>query len=260
MGPCDALDFFDAHCQLGLPAVPVDGARPFMDTTQELLSNMDGYGIRRALVWHLATRDAAVPAGNRLLAERLREAGDRLTGCWGFLPDAEGDGCAGESLFRAMRAANVRALRCWPDKNRFLLNGDTCGQTLGGMQERGIPLFLSVRAAAEWQMLSDLLRAYPRLHCVATDVGLWGVDRYVRPLFERYPHVCLETSEYQVAGGIAPIVERYGAGRLLFGSGFPAYHAGGGMLVIRHAPIPESVRRAIAGETLAVLLPAAQVG
>lgn len=260
MNAKDDLDFFDAHCLLGLPTVPPAGHGPFMASARDLLAGLDGYGIRRALVWHLATRDAAVPAGNRLLAEMVRDHEDRLTGCWGFLPDAEDETCTGERLFKAMKTANVRALRCWPDRCRFLLNSLSCGRTLGGMQERGIPLFISVSSAGDWQTLYSLLREFPNLNCIATDVGLWGVDRYVRPLFEHYPNMRMETSEYQVAGGIPAIVERYGAERIVFGSGFPLYHAGGAMLTIRHAPVPEAAKRAMAGETLAKILAAAQTG
>lgn len=251
------LDFFDANVVIGQPIAKSE-ATPA--TPASLLAAMDGYGIRRALVWHVATRDAAVPAGNRLLAEQLKDAGGRLAGCWGFLPDAESDGTAGAPLFKAMKEANVRALRCWPGKNRFLLCRESCDATLAGAQERAIPIFLSVPTAAEWQMVYALLRDYPRLTCVVTDVGLWGVDRYIRPLFEHYPNVRMEISEYQVAGGLPPLVSMYGASRLLFGSGFPLYHAGGAMLLVRHAQIPEPAKRAIAGETLAAMLASAQVG
>jgi hypothetical protein len=254
------LDFFDAHCCLGRAIVPARGGAPAPATVADLLAALDGYGIRRALVWHAAARDASVPSGNRLLAEQIPEGQGRLVGCWGFLPDAEPGSLAGEPLFKAMQTAGIRALHAWPAKNRFLLTRESCGRTLGGLQERAIPLLLSVSSAADWQTLYDLLRDFPRLTVIATDVGLWGVDRYARPLFEHYPNVRLETSEYQVAGGLQPLVETYGAGRLVFGSGFPIYHAGGAMLAIRHAPIPEAARRAIAGQTLAALLEAAQTG
>lgn len=254
------LEFFDANVMIGRPMVPPAGTLPLPATAPELLAAMNGYGVDRALVWHVATRDAAVPVGNRLLTEVLGTGGDRLVGCWGFLPDVEGDATSGEPLFKTMLAARVRALRCWPGKNRFLLNRESCDRTLAGLQERAIPLFVPVPSANDWQMVYNLLRDYPRLPCVVTEVGLWGVDRYVRPLFEHYPNVRMELSEYLVAGGIAPLVGQYGHDRLLFGSGFPQYHAGGAMLMVRHAPIPEAAQRAIAGGTLARLLDAAQVG
>ncbi len=254
------IEFFDANVMVGTPIVPTEGSLPAPATAGELLAAMDGYGVRRALVWHAAQRDAAVPVGNGLITATLKGAGERLSGCWGFLPDEADEWPSGKDLARAMRNAGVCALRCWPVQNRFLLNRESCGRTLAVAEEHAIPLILQASAAAQWESAYALLREYPRLVCILADVGLWGVDRYVRPLFEHYPNVVMEISEYQVAGGVAPLVERYGARRLLFGSGFPRYHAGGGMLMIRHADIPETAKAAIAGTNLEALLAAAAAG
>lgn len=252
------LEFFDAHCCLGRPTLPPPGGAPA--NAAELLSIMDNHGISRALVWHAAARDASVPAGNQLLIEQIATANDRLVGCWGFLPESENNTMKPEALFKAMHKYGIRALRAWPSKNRFLLNRESCGRTLAAMQERAVPLLLSASSANDWQMLYELLRDFPRLVVIATDAGLWGTDRYTRPLFEQYQNVHLEISEYQVAGGVQPIVETYGANRLLFGSGLPVYHPGGAMLTIKHAPVPEEARRAMAGETLAKLLQNSKIG
>ena len=42
-----------------------------------------------------------------------------------------------------------------------------------------------------------------------------------RPLLERYPNFYVDTAQYLLDGGIESVVTDYGAGRMLFGSGFP---------------------------------------
>ncbi len=252
--------FFDANFRIGAAMTPDKIIMPQPRSIADILGAMDGYGIARALVWHAATRDASVPTGNKLLAELLqKDDSGRLVGCWGFLPDCEERDLAAEPLFKAMCASPVRALRCWPAYHRFLLNRETCGRTLAGMQERAIPLFVETPSPNDWQTLYNLLRDFPNLVVIVTNTGLWGVDRFLRPLFESYPNVHVETSECMLASGINVLAKKYGADRILFGSGFPVYHAGGAMLTIKHADAPEAARRAMAGATLEKIIKNAQL-
>jgi hypothetical protein len=46
------------------------------------------------------------------------------------------------------------------------------------------------------------------------------------------------------------LVAKYGASRVLFGSGFPESHFGGMMLALKHARIPDEAKSAIAGGNL----------
>jgi len=253
------LAFFDCNAAMGTPTIALPGSAGAAASAAELLAAMDGYGIARALVWHVAQRDSSVPVGNRLLAEGLAGREARLTGCWSLLPASTGELPPPAEFFRTMAAANVRALRAFPEQGRFVLGRESCGALLGELVERRIPLILSQPSRAAWQETYGLLRDYPDLTCILADVGVWGADRYVRPLFDTYPHTYLEISQYFVDGGIEGMVGRHGADRLLFGTGFPVYHGGGGMLMLRHAEIPAAARNAIAGGNLAALLARARI-
>jgi len=66
--------------------------------------------------------------------------------------------------------------------------------------------------------------------------------------------VCVEISGYILDGGIEAFVGDYGAGRMLFGSGFPAAYHGGMMLALAHAEISEQDKQAIAAGNLDRLL------
>jgi predicted TIM-barrel fold metal-dependent hydrolase len=73
-------------------------------------------------------------------------------------------------------------------------------------------------------------------------------------LIERYPHLYLETSHYELAHGLRAFYERYGADRWLFGSAFPQRYMGGAVHQLRQADLPESAKEAIAGGNLQRIL------
>jgi predicted TIM-barrel fold metal-dependent hydrolase len=222
-------------------------------TAEVLLAEMDRAGVERALVWHIAQHDASAQEGNRLLAEAIRPH-PRLAGCWALLPSHTRELPPPEAFFRAMRKANVPALRIFPGAHGYLANSLALGDWLEPLAARRIPLFVSVKRGMDWPGVYALLAEFPTLTCVICDHGCWGQDRYFRPLLTRYPNVHIDSAQYFLDGGLESLVTDYGAGRLLFSSGFPESHFGGMMLALRHARIPDEAKRAIASSNLERLL------
>jgi hypothetical protein len=241
------MDFFDCNAFIGLPAVR-EIFQPAASAA-EILAEMDFCGVNRALVWHAAQLDAGPLSGNPLLAEAIQPH-PRLAGCWGVLPNQAHEFPPFEVFLAAMQAARVRAVRAFPKDHHFLLNQVAMGSWLDPMVQHRVPLFLSVAYGADWQIVYDLLGEYPDLVCVICDHGCWGEDRRFRPLIERYPHVYIDTAQYLLDGGIEAFVQNYGAGRMLYGSGFPRSHFGGMMLALRHAQISDDDKTAIAAKNL----------
>lgn len=245
------MRFFDCNCFIGLP---MNGMLRPVATADELLAAMDRSGIERALVWHVAQRDYAVPTGNRLLADGIAGRHDRLVGCWSIMPAQSGELPVPDEFCRRMAEANVRALRAFPARNNYLLRRESCGPVLETMTERRVPLILETYGGAAWQTAYDLLAEFPDLVCILGNMHTWGTDRWFRPLVENYAHVYVEISEYMLDGGIEAFVERYGAGRMLFGTGFPKWDHGGMMLALKHAEIAEEDKQAIAADSLERIL------
>ena len=245
------MRFFDCNCFIGLPA---NGMLKPVATADELLAEMDRSGIERALLWHVAQQDYAVPTGNRLLAEAIAAHSERLVGCWSITPHQTGELPPPEQFCAQMAEANVRALRAFPDRQNYLLRAESCGAMLEAMVQRRIPLIFEARGRGGWEGAYDLLADFPDLVCVLGNMHLWGTDRWFRPLVEKYAHVYVELSEYVLDGGIEAFVESYGAGRMLFGTGFPKWEHGGVMLMLRHAEIAEADRQAIAAGNLERIL------
>jgi len=117
---------------------------------------------------------------------------------------------------------------------------------------RRIPLL--VPRGDGWTTISEVLSDYPELTLVAIGHGPWGEDRFFRPLLERYPRFHLDISRYELLGGLAELVGRYGAERLLYGSGYPQWAMGGPRLMLARAEIHEEDRALVAGGNLLRLL------
>lgn len=248
------MDWFDCNCWYGVPKSPPPAPA---ETTEVLARELQRAGIGRALVRNAAIWEESPVVGNRLTSEGC--AGDeRLSPAWAILPPHTGELGDVAEFLEAMRAAGVRALWAYPAKHRYILNATTMGGLLEELQDRGIPLFLARRelpgACEVYEVADRILADFPRLRLVITAHGSWGEDRLFRPLMARYPHFAVDTSRYELDGGIEDVCRAYGPDRLLFGSNFPETPMGGPMLTLLHAEISDDDRVLIAGGNLRRIL------
>ena len=245
------LDFFDANVYVGQPTNRALFC-PFLDGP-ELIGHMDQAGIRRALVWHIAQFDDSPVLGNDLLIDAI-SGNERLKGCWALLPPQTGE-VVTPDFFDRMKEARIVALRACPDAHRYLLNRVVFGAFLDEVAERRIPLLLSLQHGVTWPVVYQLLQEFPTLTCVLCDIGTWSQDRYTYPLLENFERVFVETSLLALEdGGVEGVVDRYGADRLVFGTGLPERYAESATLQLTHADMAESDKQAIAGANLEGLL------
>jgi predicted TIM-barrel fold metal-dependent hydrolase len=85
------------------------------------------------------------------------------------------------------------------------------------------------------------------------------MDRYFRPLIERYPNFHIDISRYELDMGIADLWRKYGPDRLLFATNYPATVMGAPMLTLLHSDIPPEAKQAIASGNLKRMLAGARV-
>ena len=247
------LNFFDANVFIGRPTVR--GVFQPLATADELTTHMQRTGIGKALVWHIAQSDGTPLAGNPLVTDAVADT-EHLWGCWGILPP-QTDGLIQPDFFDRMAASRIRALRAFPDAHRYFLSRIVFGDFFDQVVARKIPLLLSLEYGVAWPAVYSLLQEYPKLTCVLCDVGTWSVDRFTYPLLETYPNVYVETGLLSLAdGGVERMAGKFGAQRLLFGTGFPKRYAEASMLQLAHADLPDADKRLIAGNNLARLLAA----
>ena len=245
------FDLYDVNLFIGCPSVK--GTFTPVSSTSELLEELDEHNIKKALVWHIAQYHVSPVIGNELLSKAISES-ERLLGCWTILPPQTGE-VINESFFLDMKRNRIFALRAFPRSHNFLLNHTVFGDFLSEVSNRKVPLIFSLERGIQWEDIYNLLKDFPRLTCILCDIGIWGVDRYTWPLLESYPNLYLETSLLSLeAGGIESVVKRFGAERLLFGSGFPQRYFEASILQLLHSDISDSDKEKIAYKNLERLI------
>ncbi len=248
------MKFFDCNISFGTPMV-----RPvrYAETAQELLGEMDYYGISEALVHHARQRDDSPVVGNDILLNEI-DGIDRLHGTFAILPLQTGELGTLEEISSKMMAQNVRAFLAFPAEHKYLMTKTALGPLYNFMVDRNIPLFINVNeycgGIAGWYLIETILSDVPDLTLVVTEHGSWGHDRFFRPLIEKYENLYLEISRYELDGGIKDFCSKYGADRLLFGTGYPKWNPGGPILTLAQADITTKEREMIAFENIKRIL------
>ena len=249
------LFFFDADCAVG--SGPAIGIRP---DVKRLLADMDRFGVDRALVRHGNFKMLGAEAGNRELAEMLAtDDSGRLRGVWSILPDQCPELPQGDAFFSAMKQNRICALTLYPDDHLFVPCRWAIGRIMDAAAERRIPVLFEA-AHNDWSKIYDFVREFPRNRIVIQEYwGKWGHDRQLRPLLENCENVFYSIGGYQVPDGLRDLVELYGAQRILYGSGYPRYNQGTGMLQLKQGGMTDEAVAAIAGKNLEKMLAEVQL-
>jgi hypothetical protein len=209
------MQIADCFVQYGRPAVPA-GA-PYL-TPAALLADMDRLGIADVWCTDVRALENSPRHGNRLLGEAL--AGHaRLHPVWVVLPPETRETVAPEDLPAALAAAGSLIARADPGRHGYSI-AEWCSGALWRVLERfRVPLLLDANGA--WDGLDSMLLAHPELPVILVNLG-YRCARMLYPLLERHANLRIEISGYVVNEGLREIADRFGAGRLLFGSGAPA--------------------------------------
>ena len=125
--------------------------------------------------------------------------------------------------------------------------------------ERRIPVLFEA-AHNDWSKIYDFVAEFPRNRIVIHEYwGKWGHDRQLRPLLENCENVFYSIGGYQVPDGIRDLVELYGAERILYGSGYPRYNHGTGMLQLKQGGMTDEAVAKVAGKNLETMLAEVQL-
>lgn len=104
--------------------------------------------------------------------------------------------------------------------------------------------------------MHDLCGRHPDLPLILNQSARvsWRTNRPIWPLWEIHENLYLDTAENHESGYIERIVERFGPGRLLFGTGLPQWAPGAAIVAISRARIDDDAKRQIASGNLKRLL------
>ena len=206
------------------------------------------------MVYHTCQRYYDPPDGNRLLISEINSS-DRLIPTWSILPSQTGEQPAVREWVARMRQHNVRMLRMYPQNHCYFMDAETWADQMQVYEARRIPIYIHARLGE----IRDLLRSFPKLVVITGTQGTNPLDRYAWPLIEKYPHLYFDTSAYFVDGILESFVKRFGASRLLFGTGYPDHAIGGSILMLYQADLSDRDKEAIASKNLERLLEQADI-
>jgi len=249
-----APELFDANVLLG----PLNRQPPGApEDVPSLLAAMDAYGLSRALVAHTAAKWHDPVTGNERLVDEVAGQ-DRLVTCWTVLPAATREVPGEEEQVARLLSAGARAARLCPTAFRLNLEPWEVDRLLGALAERRVPLLLDMdnvhwSEPRPWRFIEWACRTFPALPLVLLRESQSNF-RTLFALLDRCPNLVVETSYLQGHDAIHLIVERWGAHRLVFGTGLPVWDPALPIAGLTYAGLDRAALAAVAGGTLRRLL------
>jgi hypothetical protein len=241
----------------GVGGGPAGGRAP---TAQSLLAEMDRIGVREAAVYHIVARQHAPSIGNKRALTEL--AGhERLHPVAVVLPAHTGEAPPPDELVAELVADDVRLVRMFPafeaGSHRFALREWVAGDLLGALEDGGIPLLLDFglfrRTEPPWDDIIEVCANHPRLPVILIDIQGRN-NRTLYPLLARHTGLLVQTAGFNVHRGIEDFTSRFGAHRLVFGSGFPTGSMGAARFQLERADISDEDRSLIGSGNIRALM------
>lgn len=135
-----------------------------------------------------------------------------------------------------------KILRLFPEHQGFTIRSSHVKRIAGVAMERDLPLMICAQEGIA--IILELLREFRKLRVILVGMGYSEVAELLIAM-EEHENLYVETRLLDSLDGIGMIVEKFGAERLIFGSGAPLGYVGSSLNIIRHAPISEAEKGAI---------------
>lgn len=220
------------------------GMKTRFDDPQGLLSAMDTYHIKKAVAFHTdAVRDAV--RGNAIVAEAAKSSGGRLSACYVLRPELGGSELPTASeLLEQLKIERPAAVKLFPVSNRYPLDEFYAGELLDVLNELHMPLFLDNDQKPPFENLPALARKYPNIKFVLLRHSM-NETRHTRPLLAKLDNVYFDIGIMIDTCFIEEMVDKFGSGRFLFGSGMPVYLPAGSLGLVIYSRISDDDKQAI---------------
>jgi predicted TIM-barrel fold metal-dependent hydrolase len=257
------INFFDANACLGrsmwrTPGSPYD--------LGGLLGEMDHCRITRALVYHSSARELDSQQGNTALLREIDNQARLVPAAVISAAPYSGERNPARELDELIEKG-FKAFRVFPLYHKTDPHDPEFRQFLVRLEERGMALWLDydnlyynlsqlgqheqrqIDLAATDRLAAD----FPGLTLVIVGANYTQFTALFR-LFDRRPNVRVETSLFQGLGKIRFVCERWGAERLLFGTGLPFTSPGAARATLMYEEISDDDKQKIASANLEALV------
>ena len=243
------LEIFDCEVSFGITGFKRENT-PI--TKEAMLSKFDRYGIDYALMRHEFCSTGIARIGNIELINEIRDD-SRLFPMWTVLPHHTGEFPEPEELVTLMKQYDVRAVAL-SAVHYWTVGEWTCGELFRTLERHKIPILLPLsRLNNKYVSLYEILKEHSELRVIITGVG-YNCIRDVYPLLEQFPNLYVCTSTYKAFAGIEDTVEKFGAERLVFGSGMPSLSGAASVALLTYADIDDKAKQMIASGNIKRLM------
>ena len=210
------ISLFDVQAAFG-GAKPGELDQVSADT---LVAEMARLGIKRTLV-RIGPNDLDCDAvhSNEMLFENCRQHKE-LVPCPVVIPSTAGDLPVETKQIDTLLKAGAGGVHVRPKLDNWILEEWVCGKLFEVLAARRVPV-MCFEGLVSLASMGDLAGRYPELPIIAVLTNFRS-QRTVMALLEGFGNVCVSIGpRYAVHCGIEATVRRFGAERLLFGTGFP---------------------------------------
>ena len=222
---------------------------------EDLLDDMDFYGIAGALVRHEQGYHYDPMFVNRMLSRELSSCRERLFPCWLVSPHQPGDFPEPGELGKLMEGEDIRAVWMMPSKQGYPVHGDILNPLAEYLNGRKIPILLSINdISPAYENLLAFCRIFHRCPVIFGEVRWANYWRLMTAVMDACPNAFLEFHKFQGNRGVEVFSERYGVERLMFGSGLLRCSAGAARGFVDFSFLDRDKVELFAGKNLAKIL------
>jgi hypothetical protein len=241
-----SVPLFDVNAMVGrLPNEPAGGS---VDTLSVSLTHA---GVDEAVVSHVRAWQQDILVGNDLVLTDL-EHRPGMHPCWVAAPDTCGE-LGGTSRFvSAAQDSGVVAMRLFPEDHGYRLPGPDMTELLAALAEAALPVLVDADQTS-WDDIEAAAKQHPRLCLVACTVG-YRTLRRIAGVLARTSNVALDLSYLGTHMAVEWLVERFGAQRMLFGTGTPRRDPADAVTRLLWSELDDQAVRAIGSDNLRGLL------
>ena len=225
------LSYFDCNVCLGKhgPKHPKQ-----MWKTEDILAEMERCGISAALCYAGPAKDYSPRYGNEWLYEELKKS-PKLYGCYTVCPNQAGEFLSPAEIIADMRSKNMRAARMFPRSHGYSPDEQTMGAVYSALAENGYALFVD-NSELDLADVAPILSVHKNLNMVITGVTC-GQERMLFGLLERFCRLYFDISCLQTNQLPELMYDRFGWGKVMFGSGMPQQSMGAARAFLDYADV-----------------------
>ncbi|WP_116948946.1 amidohydrolase family protein [Jiangella endophytica] len=220
-------------------------------TAADVERHVDRFGLSHALVRSAEAVTYDAPSGNAGLLKAI-EGHPRLLPAFVLGPLDAGEHGPVATLPARLTSAGVRAVWLLPSRHGWSLTGPEAGSLRDVLRRAGLPVFVDLEET-DWGGIDALCAALPEVDVVVAGIG-YRTLRQALPVLDRRPRLHVDLSYLAALDGLELFASRYGAGRLLFGTGAPVRDDAAPAFLLERSALSPSERAIVAGGTAARLL------